>query len=170
VADLLPDPPTPSGGPWPRKWHRYEGYRLVHDKQHEALRSERVVLRDTVTFYEIRDRRGRLVEVNVKGRIKTRAGAILVVNKWLSVRTQKDRVVVRTREYDYHAFMRGPRRDLFRYDNCHGAPDTLHRHRFDVDGVAREDVPIPVAAMPLLAHVVREADFLARYLRRRLAR
>ena len=56
---------------------------------------------------------------------------------------------VRTGEYRYHAWLPGPpRRDLFRYDNCHGGLDTLHRHGYGPDGRELDPQPVTHADLP----------------------
>jgi len=132
-----------------------------------ALINEGVVTRETLRFSEFLDG-NRLIEVNLAGRLATSSGGILSVDKWLTVDDRDGRLYVRTREYSYHAWILrpSPRRDLFRYDNSHGAFDTLHRHRFDTDGAERGSDPIEADLMPPLADVIREAEFLARYLTR----
>ncbi|MCY4615901.1 MAG: hypothetical protein OXC71_05865, partial [Chloroflexi bacterium] len=57
------------------------------------------------------------------------------------------------------AFIPGPPvRDLFRYDNCHGGLDTLHRHTFDADGREHGVTEISHDAMPWLSEVIEEAE------------
>jgi uncharacterized protein DUF6516 len=166
MADLLPDAPTPPG-PWPRDWHEYSNYQVVHERHMEALASEGVVVHETLRFLEIFEGTD-LIEVNLVGRLETLSGGIVSVDKWLTVDDRDGRFYVRTREYSYHAWVRfpAPRRDLFRYDNSHGDFDTLHRHCFNVDGGEHDSVAIKPEWMPPLADVIREAEFLARYLRR----
>ena len=124
-----------------------------------ALFDEGVVVRDTQRFRDNTTTDGRLTEVNLRGRVYTASGAVLVVNKWLEVR-YRARVEVRTHEYAYHAFVRSlpRRRDLFRYDNCHGGLDTLHRHRFGSDGEPQGLEPIPHHRLPWLSEIIREAE------------
>lgn len=132
----------------------------------EALVAEGLVESDTTEFREAIDARGRLLQVNVRGRVLTTGGAVVIVNKWLEVRAdESNRDAVRTSEYDYHAYRVAPaRRDLFRYDSCHGLSD-LHVHRFDTDGVeVGRPSPVALETMPPLNEVVREADALARWL------
>lgn len=131
-----------------------------------ALIDEGIVARDTTQFVDTVDATSSLIQVNLRGRVVTASGAIVIVNKWLAVqRSNANRYLVMTSEYDYHAYQPGdPRCDLFRYDSCHGI-DTLHVHRFDTDGVERPSVDyIEVGAMPLLNDVIREADLLGRWL------
>ena len=124
-----------------------------------ALFDEGVVVRDTQRFRENITADGRMTEVNLRGRVYTASGAVLVVNKWLEVR-YRARVEVRTHEYAYHAFVRSlpRRRDLFRYDNCHGGLDTLHRHHFGPDGEPQGSEPIAHHQLPWLSEIIREAE------------
>ena len=126
-----------------------------------ALYRETVIVRDTLRFIESEDAAQQLVRVNVRGRIVTRSGGVLVVNKWLAVEHYYGRPHVLADEYSYHAFIRTPRprRDLFRYDNCHGGLETLHCHRFDDGGreLDRAD-DIEHAMFPPLAWIIREAE------------
>ena len=126
-----------------------------------VLSEEGVVTRDTLSFREIR-RRGELYRINLRGRVHTAHGAVLVVNKWLDVRHRRQ-VEVRTFEYAYHAFVRrpSPRRDLFRYDNCHGGLDTLHCHRYVEPGGLVNLEPIAHDQLPWLSEIIREAESAA---------
>lgn len=135
MVDRFPDPPALADRRWSRSWHNYEQYQVVHQNHMEALVSEGTVVRDTILFRESWSASS-LVEVNVRGRVHTISGAILTVNKWLEVETLHGRVSVRTREYDYHAHLAvaGRPQNLFRYDNCHGDVESLHKHEFDVGG------------------------------------
>jgi len=132
----------------------------------DALIREGMVISDTTEFREAIDARGRLLQVNLRGRVLTSDGAIVIVNKWLDIRTDgSNRDSVLTSEYDYHAYrFAPPRRDLFRYDSCHGLPD-LHVHRFDTDGIEVGGVSsVALDRMPPLNDVIREANALARWL------
>jgi hypothetical protein len=133
----------------------------------DVLVSEGIVVNDGIVFRESR-LGSSLVEVNVRGRVRTLSGAILTVNKWLEVAVQHGRVNVRTREYDYHAHVQVDGRDqnLFRYDNCHGGVDSLHRHQFDTSGSELETIAVARDRMPTLNLVIEEAEFCAAYLRR----
>ena len=159
---MAPDAPDVGAAPrrrWPRGWHNYDNYRVTHDNHMDALVEEGVVVRDTLTFRENRDAAGRLVEVNLRGRIETANGGVLVVNKWLDVR-HAPRAEVRTHEYAYHAFVRAAprRRDLFRYDNCHGGLETLHRHAFGPDGNPTGIEPVAHDELPPLDQIIRETE------------
>lgn len=72
----------------------------------------------------------------------------------------------KTREYDYHAYttVTGREQDLFRYDNCHGGLDTLHKHCFDTEGYEADIRSIGHPEMPTLNQIIREADFCAAHL------
>ena len=97
--------------------------------------------------------------MRLEGRAVTDSGAVLSVEKRYEIRHLRGRPEVRTREYRYHAFMPGPpARDLFRYDNCHGGLDTLHRHAFDADGEELDPEDIPHDAMPWLSEVIEETQ------------
>lgn len=166
MADQLPDlAPTP-GGRWPRRWHEYANYQVVHDRHIEALVDEGVISEHQLSFIGIVDASGETIRVNLRGRLQTGCGGVVIVNKWLAVRRGRaNRLEVVTSEYDYHAFTRHPvRMDLFRDDSCHGL-DTLHRHCFDTDGVEADHTqPVELERMPPLSEVIREADALARWL------
>ncbi len=131
----------------------------------DALVAEGLVVTDSVTFVESRSGR-ELLEVNVRGRVKSASSATVTVNKWLEVSVVRGRVNVRTREYDYHAhiLLDGRHQNLFRYDNCHGDVDTLHKHVFDIAGREVRISAIAPSAMPPLNVVVREAEFCGRFL------
>ena len=96
--------------------------------------------------------------MSLSGRVETATGPILSVEKRYEVRYVRGRPEVRTAEYRYHAFLPGPPvRNLFRYDNCHGGLDTLHRHAFDADGREQGFAEIAHDAMPWLSEVIEEA-------------
>ena len=124
-----------------------------------ALFDEGVVVRDTQRFRENTTADGRLTEVNLRGRVYTASGAVLVVNKWLEVR-HRARAEVRTHEYAYHAFVRSlpRRRDLFRYDHCHGGLETLHCHRYESPGATARLEPVAHDELPWLSEIIREAE------------
>lgn len=133
----------------------------------DALHNEGVVTRDTLQFIETRDA-GALLEVNLFGRVHTASGALLHVNKWLAVEERSGIAYVMTRLYDYHAYLphggKTLQRDLFRYDNSHGDVDTLHRHRFDVEGVDHGKQDIAPERMPPLSFIIKETEWLGAYL------
>lgn len=170
MADFLPDPPAFTAGTWRRDWHDYDQYRVAHENNMQALENEGLVIADTLSFREIM-LRGRVYEVNLRGRVTTFHGATVTVNKWLAVTDRRGRLAVMTREYDYHARADGPGlgQDLFRYDNCDGGTDTLHRHYFDAAGSEiLPKQPIEVDRLPPLNLIIREADFYANWLLSRL--
>ena len=116
-----------------------------------------VVAEDNLSFGEVRED-GRLVGARLAGRIRTGSGSILTVRKEFQTRVRAGRQEVRTKEYAYHAHALEPHTcDLFRYDNCHGGLETLHRHAFDGNGeeACRED--IAHEEMPWLSQVIEEA-------------
>ena len=155
----MPEPPP--AGSRPRGWHEYGNYRLVHRNQMARLIAAGVVVADESTFREETDSRGEITEAGLIGRVHTAGGAVLSVEKDFEVRYRRGRVEVQTSEYRYHAWLPGPPlRDLFRYDNCHGGLDTLHRHGYGPDG--RELAPRPVAhaGLPWLSEVIEEAQRL----------
>lgn len=166
MVDLLPEPPPPPGGHWPRNWHEYQNYQVVHSAYMTVLYEEGVVIRDTLQFIETRDG-GLLLQVNLLGRVHTASGALLHVNKWLDVEDRGGVTCVMTGLYDYHAYLpdrNGSQRNLFRYDNSHGGVETLHRHRFDIEGTDRGQVDVVPERMPPLSHVIEETEWLGRHL------
>ena len=124
----------------------------------ETLRSEGIVVDDSVEFVEHYDSRGHLVKVRIEGRVSTASGAVLAVEKWLEVR-HRHRAEVRTIEYAYHAFLRrsAGEVDLFRYDNCDGGLETLHRHHFDSMGNETHVLPIDHEQLPFLSEIIKAA-------------
>ena len=143
-----------------RNWHGFNNYREVHDSQMLRLAAEGVVAEDGLSFVERTDG-GALTSVELIGRVLTTSGAVLAVEKQLGVRYVRGRPEVLTDEYRYHAWLPGPpRRDLFRYDNCHGGLDTLHRHGYGPDGRELDPLPVAHAALPWLSEVIEEAQRL----------
>ena len=106
----------------------------------------------------------RLARARLTGRVVTASGAVLSVEKTYEVRQRgrrSERTEVRTQEYRYHAWLPGPpERHLFRYDNCHGALDTLHCHRYSPDGAELELDDIPHDELPWLSEVIEETQRL----------
>ena len=127
----------------------------------DSLFEQGVVVRDTLTFREI-SRHGELFRINLRGRVHTASGGVLVVNKWLEVCDHRQ-AEVPTFEYAYHAFLRRPppRRDLFRYDNCHGGLDTLHCHRYGAPEGPVSLEPIAHDELPWLSEIIRETESAA---------
>ena len=126
----------------------------------ERLRDEGLVAWDTLSFYESEDAGGKLVLVTLQGRIVCSFDVLIRVDKKMLVtRDARNRYMVRTRFYQYHAMVRGragqPRRDLSRIDNAHEGH--LHRHLFDVAGAELGTVELELAAMPTLDQFVRDA-------------
>ena len=147
-------------GPYRRDWHGFDNYRQVHDSQMLRLAAEGIVAEDGLSFTE-RTAGGVLVSASLTGRVLTSSGAVLAVEKQLAVRYVRGRPEVRTVEYAYHAWLPGPPRlDLFRYDNCHGGLDTLHRHRYAPDGRELDPRPVAHADLPWLSEVIEEAQRL----------
>mgnify|MGYP000906985671 CR=1 FL=1 len=167
MADFLPHPPPPEGSQWAKGPLAYSEYQNVHNSYIDSLENEGVVVDCRLSFLDVVSA-GTLLEVNLKGRVVTRSGGLVVVNKWLEVVSESP-VTVQTREYDYHARFVPERRrkgqDVFRYDNCHGGTDTLHRHRFDTRGRPCGQDTIALEDMPSLTEVIRHAEFYAAYLR-----
>ena len=158
MASEIPEHAPPARGSRRRGWHEYGDYRLVHENQIGRLLDSGVLTEDTLSFEEQTAGGGRLTEVSLQGRVETATGPVLSVEKRYTVRYVRGRAEVRTAEYRYHAFSPGPPlRDLFRYDNCHGDLDTLHRHAFDADGREADVTEIAHDAMPWLSEVIEEA-------------
>ena len=130
----------------------------------DRLVDEGIVLRDTLSFYEVAGPSGNLVAVALTGRLTYRDRVTIRVDKKMEIRRDaSNRYEVRTRYYQYHAWRRAtanqPRRDLIRYDNAHSG--ALHAHLFDADGheVARPEVALH--DLPSLDGFVRHAVALA---------
>ena len=158
MASEIPRPDVPARGSRRRGWHEYRDYQLVHENQLERLTAGGTVTSDSLVFEE-RVAGTRLLTLRLHGRVETATGPILSVEKRYEVRdVRPGRPEVRTAEYRYHAFLPGPPvRNLFRYDNCHGGLDTLHRHAFGADGREQGFAEIAHDAMPWLSEVIEEA-------------
>lgn len=130
---------------WQRGWYPYDAYQDIHQSHIQTLYREGLIARDTLTFREIRAG-GELLKVQISGRIHLSTGAVLMVNKWLDTRRgRQNRLEVKGRHYSYHAWIRGPRRDLFRYDDAHGQ---LHRHVYDEIGREVRTEQLGLAELP----------------------
>src|SRR5690606_17072910 len=99
-----------------RTWFSYQRYHVVHESHMEALTSEGLVLRDTLTFRELYNDDGELHRVNLRGRIVCAYGALIVVNEGLRVRRgPAGHYEVLGEFYAYHSVRRGrPRVNLAR--------------------------------------------------------
>ncbi|MEX2246113.1 MAG: DUF6516 family protein [Dehalococcoidia bacterium] len=128
----------------------------------ERLLEEQVVLRDRTTFDEITTR-GEVVEVLLRGRLECAHAVLIEVRKRLEVRRGRyNRREVRAIHYSYHAWIRGTKHQLVRYDNSH---DYLppHRHKFNLaNGLEVGLEYIDLDDWPTMADVIREAVELAR--------
>ena len=100
------------------------------------------------------------------GRIETASAGALHIEKRLAVQTRHGRPHVLTTLYAYHAQVALEQGviDIFRYDNCHGPADTLHRHVYDSEGNELGQEPVPLERLPPLSRIVRDVEFYARYL------
>ncbi|MBA4181259.1 MAG: hypothetical protein C0506_11775 [Anaerolinea sp.] len=118
----------------------------------ERLLREGVVIDHRLSFRET-VHHGRLIDVNLTGWVATASGGRVYVNKLLSVLERARRApAVQTREYAYQGrLVLSPRagQQLFRYDNCHGGLETLHRHQFDVQGDEVDTLPPPSRRCPV---------------------
>lgn len=114
------------------------------------LEDRGIVRANKISFHEVRDRRGRLRQVRVSGRVDCEE-VLVKVDKWLDVRRRKD-----ARDYDYHVMLAGTNQSLLRYDNAHG-PATFHRHRFNPHSGRDRIEPITRDELPTLDHVIVEA-------------
>lgn len=128
----------------------------------ESLAREGLVYRETLTFRELLKPSGALRWVNLRGRIYCCDDVAITVNKYLDTALDdRNQIVVRGQWYQYHAWVRGrPRRDLLRYDNCHGF-DSLHRHFYDASGTEIAVEGIPLDTLPRLDLVIRESIAVA---------
>ena len=158
MAGRIPNAGTPASATWAHDWFPYEQYQVVHQSYMDRLRDEGLVLRDTLSFYESEAANGELVLVVLRGRLICSLGVVIRVDKKMLVRRDtRNRYIVRTRFYQYHAMIRGRsgRRDLSRIDNAHEAQ--LHRHVFDATGAELGTVALDLATMPTLDEFVRGA-------------
>lgn len=143
----------------PRDWHGYGGYQRTHRAYMDSLIESGIVHADGLAFSEDRNASGRIMRAWLRGRVLTASGAVLSVSKQFEARYQGGRARVRTLEYRYHAWLPGPpQRDLFRYDNCHGGLDTLHRHSYRADGSELPQEMIEHDYLPTLNVVIEETD------------
>ena len=132
-----------------------------------ALYGEGVVEGDTLQFIETEEPGGDLKLVRLDGLTFTTDGGVLETRKQLSVAYRRGVPYVATSEYVYMALWRSRRRTtqpLFRYDNCHGELETLHKHLFDDAGDPAGIKPLAPDLMPYMDDVIRETAWLARHL------
>lgn len=157
MAEPLPGFEPPHEGPLERNWHTYDNYRVVHEHYMDALGNEGIVVSHDLTFVDSPEHSPEGV-IQLLGIVITASGAVLDVDKLFLTRLEPGHhLEVLTNRYIYNARVVESGLTLFRYDNCHGDTDSLHRHRFDTAGglVAFESVPLTL--MPTLEGVIREA-------------
>lgn len=126
---------------------------------------EGLVERNGLSFYESVDRSGETVLVTIRGRLVCVNHVVIRIDKKLETRRSRaNRLEVRTRFYQYHAWVRShpgqPRRDLIRYDNSGEHSGRLHRHEFDAEGRPHEPEYITLEQMPTLDEFIRHAMHL----------
>ena len=146
--------PRPEG--WAaHDWYPYQSYLNVHHSFMERLIQDGSVLASRLSFLELPERAPR--EVNLKGVVACAEGALLHVDKWLTVRrNRRGQLEVKGQDYIYHARLRG-HRNLFRYCTAHGLDD-LHVHRYDLQsGVELGRPKIALHELPPLNEVILEA-------------
>ena len=127
----------------------------------DILRGEGVVAADTLRFVRRSNR------IQLRGRVLTRSGGVLVVRK--ALRAERDPgdpdPRVRTAYYRYMALWQ-PSPDescpLFRYDNYGEDLATLHRHDFNPDGSEAERYGVPHERLPYMNEIILETEALAR--------
>ena len=131
-----------------------------------VLYDEGVAEGDTLQFTETAGPDGTLKLVRLDGLVFTPDGGVLETRKQLRVDYRRGVPYVATSEYVYMALWRSGTRTqpLFRYDNCHGELETLHRHRFDEAGDPAGIEPVAPDRMPYMDDVIRETAWLARRL------
>ena len=116
------------------------------------LVNEGLVLRDNLTFDEIREGR-HLIEVNIRGQITCLDGLTVSVDKWLDV---DDVQSVKGYSYSYNAWLTETEQPVIRYDSAHGLDD-LHCHLFDLNTGEESRFPIPITNLPTLDGFIRIA-------------
>jgi len=126
------------------------------------LENEGLVLRDSLTFYQIPDE-GPIEQVNLRGRVDCLHGLVVSVDKWLEVNHDRGRPEVRGYKYGYHEWF--PRRvirrtrirDIIRVDNAHGP---FHCHLFNTEDGTERIVPLELETFPSLDAFIRHAVYL----------
>jgi hypothetical protein len=158
VADQVPGSQSPGRlrvSNWQHDWYPYDSYLDVYFSQMRALENEGLALRCELTWTDIPNRR-HLELVHIDGRIACRDDVLISVDKWLGVRRAKAGVPeVKGFSYSYHAWLRGSRELIVRYDCAHGL-ENLHRHWPDARGNERQR-RIALDYLPTLDELVREA-------------
>ena len=165
----MDDPVQPARSPrnpqsWSHDWHPYEDYLNVHTRYMTALLAAGTVIRDRLSRLEVQDG-GELIAVQLRGRVECTNQLVVFVDKWLDVRRQRrGQYETKGMSYSYHAWVRGTRRTLLRYDSAHGL-DGLHCHRLLPSG---EELvhSVKLDALPTLTGFIEEAVGLAREIRR----
>ena len=162
MDDELPSAGTPEGPrtKWSHDWYSYEGYLNVYTSHMDDLLNEGVVLHNGLSFREITDGQGELLQVQVHGTVSCDRSVVVVVEKWLDVRRdRRGHREVKGRSYSYGAYSEKSGQPILRYD-CHGwgGVEQLHKHVFDPrSGRETRNEPIALDALPPLDGVIREA-------------
>lgn len=144
---------------WPHEWHSYEEYLSVHYRYMTALTNEGLIVRDVLSFREIRAG-NELILVRLTGFIECVGNVVIQVSKFLDVRrNSSNRYEVKGFRYLYHAYLRRSRLTLIRYDDCHGG--ALHRHCLDPETGDEIREAIGLDQLPTLADFVRQALSIA---------
>lgn len=164
MADEVPGPQEFEGPHFPHGWHPYEDYLNVHLSHMRSLLDEGLVLNDELSFVEVEDD-GRLIQVNITGRVECTQRVIVQVDKWLKVQPDlSHRPLVRSYLYTYHAWLEFEGADprwLIRYDNS--LVEALHRHTYDPHtGEELAKFPIDLNELPNLDQFIRMAIDLGR--------
>ena len=158
MVDPIPRPDTAGGAVWSHDWHPYEDYLTVHHRYMTNLINEGLVIRDDLTFHETKDRQGRLVQVNIEGRIDCVDGLAIQVDKWVEADSVRN---VRGYSYSYHAWLVETERLVIRYDNSHQIND-LHCHIPNPTSGAEAIYSVPMDSLPTLDGFIRNAIEMAR--------
>ncbi len=118
------------------------------------LENEGLVIADRVSFRETRN--GDILErVNVEGSIFCVSDLVIVVDKWLALhRDENRRDLVKGYSYSYHAYIRGSRQPVVRYDSTHGP---IHRHDFEPPSGIETITDVDLLDLPTLGDFIRDA-------------
>jgi hypothetical protein len=157
MADQLPRPETVGGAVWAHDWHPYQSYLTVHDRYINNLFNEGIIVENYLVFDEIREN-GKLIEVNVRGRIECVYGLCISVDKWLEVDQEQN---VRGYSYSYHAWLVEADQEVIRYDSAYGLNE-LHCHLFDPSTKRESIQPCPIDRLPTMDAFIRIAVKLVR--------
>jgi hypothetical protein len=157
MAFQLPSPGEAEGAVWPHEWLAYDNYLTVHHRYMVLLENEGILLENHLIFTEVTDNTNDLVLVQLQGHLYCSGDVSIRVDKTLEVKkTANGSVMVKGKDYSYHAWIGQTGQEILRYDMAHYW-EALHCHVFDLHTGQEEVYPITLEQLPTLDGFIRIA-------------